>query len=51
MPMTTTSVLEFHQLLKDNMTSSVIDVRTPVEFAEVHVPAAKNVPLSTLDPA
>ncbi|NND96325.1 MAG: rhodanese-like domain-containing protein [Pirellulaceae bacterium] len=29
----------------------VIDVRTPVEFAEVHVEMARNVPLDTLDPA
>jgi rhodanese-related sulfurtransferase len=26
----------------------VIDVRTPVEFAEVHVPSAKNIPLDEL---
>ncbi len=29
----------------------LIDVRTPVEFREVHVDGARNVPLSTLDPA
>ena len=28
----------------------VIDVRTPVEFAEVHVPQARNVPLDELQP-
>jgi rhodanese-related sulfurtransferase len=28
----------------------VIDVRTPVEFAEVHVPSARNVPLDELKP-
>jgi len=28
----------------------VIDVRTPAEFREVHVPMARNVPLDTLDP-
>lgn len=28
----------------------LIDVRTPVEFREVHVEGAKNVPLDTLDP-
>ena len=29
----------------------LIDVRTPVEFREVHAEAARNVPLSGLDPA
>ena len=28
----------------------VIDVRTPVEFREVHAPLARNVPLDSLDP-
>ena len=29
----------------------LIDVRTPVEYREVHVAAARNVPLVRLDPA
>jgi rhodanese-related sulfurtransferase len=29
----------------------IIDVRTPVEFREVHVEGARNVPLDRLDPA
>lgn len=29
----------------------LIDVRTPVEFREVHVDGARNIPLDTLDPA
>ena len=29
---------------------AVLDVRTPVEFDEVHVEAARNIPLDTLDP-
>ena len=29
----------------------LIDVRTPVEYREVHVAAARNVPLDRLDPA
>jgi rhodanese-related sulfurtransferase len=29
----------------------LIDVRTPVEFREVHIPFARNVPLDRLDPA
>lgn len=28
----------------------VLDVRTPVEFAEAHAPCARNVPLDQLDP-
>lgn len=28
----------------------LIDVRTPLEFSEVHVPEAKNVPLDRIDP-
>jgi len=30
---------------------SLIDVRTPVEFREVHIPFARNVPLDRLNPA
>ena len=29
----------------------LIDVRTPVEFREVHADLARNVPLDSLDPA
>ena len=29
----------------------LIDVRTPVEFREIHVEIARNVPLDQLDPA
>jgi len=29
----------------------LIDVRTPAEFCEAHIPAARNVPLDQLDPA
>ncbi len=49
MPTITASAL--HQLLQDSSTTqNVIDVRTPVEFAEVHVGAAKNIPLDALQP-
>lgn len=41
---------ELHQLLKDDPALSVIDVRTPVEFAEVHVPQAEPHPLDSLNP-
>ncbi len=29
----------------------LIDVRTPIEFQELHAPAARNIPLDRLDPA
>jgi rhodanese-related sulfurtransferase len=32
-------------------TIDLIDVRTPIEFREVHVANARNVPLDALDPA
>lgn len=49
--MATITVTDLHQILQDNPAQNVIDVRTPVEFVEVHVAAAKNVPLDSLDPA
>lgn len=49
--MTTITASALHQLLKDRPGQNVIDVRTPVEFAEVHVSAAKNIPLNELNPA
>lgn len=49
--MPTITANELHKILQDNNSQNVIDVRTPVEFAEVHVEAAKNVPLDSLDPA
>jgi rhodanese-related sulfurtransferase len=38
------------QLLAENPGLDVIDVRTPLEFNEVHVAAAKNLPLDSLSP-
>jgi len=35
---------------KENSRLDLIDVRTPVEFREVHVEFARNVPLDQLDP-
>jgi rhodanese-related sulfurtransferase len=49
--MATITVTELDQILQDNPSQNVIDVRTPVEFAEVHVATAKNVPLDALVPA
>jgi rhodanese-related sulfurtransferase len=39
------------ELCKGNGELDLIDVRTPVEFREVHVEFARNVPLDRLDPA
>jgi rhodanese-related sulfurtransferase len=39
------------ELCKGNGNPDLIDVRTPVEFREVHVEFARNVPLDRLDPA
>jgi rhodanese-related sulfurtransferase len=44
------SPVELQKILAAQPSSPVIDVRTPVEFAEVHVPQAKNVPLDELKP-
>ena len=39
------------ELSKEGKKIDLIDVRTPVEFREVHVESARNVPLDQLDPA
>ncbi len=41
----------FAKLCADGHTPDVIDVRTPVEYREVHVEIARNVPLDRLDVA
>jgi rhodanese-related sulfurtransferase len=47
--MKTISPIELQKILATNLSSSVIDVRTPMEFAEVHVPQARSVPLDELN--
>ena len=42
--------VELQRILDTQPGASVIDVRTPVEFAEVHVPQAASVPLDELNP-
>ena len=42
---------QLHQLLATGTNLSVLDVRTPVEFAEVHVAEAQNIPLDELNPS
>lgn len=49
----TVATIEPRQLAQQQQVAPVdlIDVRTPVEFREVHVEFARNVPLDRLDPA
>jgi rhodanese-related sulfurtransferase len=42
---------ELAELSKEGKKIDLIDVRTPVEYREVHVEFARNVPLDELDPA
>lgn len=42
---------QLHDLTRAGTPVELIDVRTPVEFREVHVPFARNVPLDQLDAA
>ena len=46
----TITAAQFAELCKSGKTVELIDVRTPVEFREVHVPFARNVPLDQVDP-
>ncbi len=50
MAITTISPQELAVRRERSETSELIDVRTPVEFCEVHVSFARNVPLDRLDP-
>jgi rhodanese-related sulfurtransferase len=45
----TISPEELHRRLQAEPKLTLIDVRTPAEFATVHVPAARNIPLAELD--
>ena len=51
MSFNTLSSSEFADLCRSGTAITIIDVRTPVEFQEVHLAAARNVPLDQLDPA
>jgi len=42
--------VELQSILTTHPGAAVIDVRTPVEFSEVHVPQARSVPLDELNP-
>ncbi|MEI8383456.1 MAG: rhodanese-like domain-containing protein [Planctomycetota bacterium] len=45
----TMSPKELHDLVQSGTTVELIDVRTPVEYREVHVSFARNVPLDQLE--
>ncbi|MCE0484965.1 MAG: rhodanese-like domain-containing protein [Methylacidiphilales bacterium] len=48
--MKTIKPAELQHLLTSRLGLTVLDVRTPVEFAEVHVPQTHNVPLDQFNP-
>ncbi|MCE0497424.1 MAG: rhodanese-like domain-containing protein, partial [Methylacidiphilales bacterium] len=48
--MKTIKPVHLQQLLDSHTRLALLDVRTPVEYAEVHVPQASNVPLDQFDP-
>lgn len=48
--MKTISPIELQQLLTANPKLPLLDVRTPVEFAEVHVAQTRNIPLDEINP-
>ena len=50
MSITTMSPQQLHDLRQSGTAIELIDVRTPVEYREVHVDMARNVPLDQLDP-
>ena len=51
MSVSSISSAEFVDLCQAGKQVELLDVRTPVEFREVHVDFAKNVPLDQLDAA
>ena len=51
MPITNISPADLQRTKTAGQFVDLIDVRTPMEFCEVHADGARNVPLDTLDPA
>jgi rhodanese-related sulfurtransferase len=49
--MNTISPRQLHELHEHGQAATLLDVRTPAEFRQVHVPYAINAPLESLDPA
>jgi rhodanese-related sulfurtransferase len=48
--MKTIAPTQLHRLLTTQPDLALLDVRTPVEYAELHVPRTNNVPLDSLTP-
>jgi rhodanese-related sulfurtransferase len=48
--MKTISPIELQKLLVAQPDLALLDVRSPVEFAEVHVPQARSIPLDDINP-
>ena len=51
MTVNTISPSKLSEICRSGQPIELIDVRTPAEYREVHVTAARNVPLDELDPA
>lgn len=51
MSLSTITAIELHSKIAAGQPVEVIDVRTPVEFREVHLSFAKNIPLDRLTPS
>lgn len=51
MTISTISPKQLYELTQSGQSIELIDVRTPVEYREVHVPFARNLPLDQLDAA
>jgi rhodanese-related sulfurtransferase len=49
MSVTTIAPQQLHDIVQSGKSVELLDVRTPVEYREVHVPLARNVPLDQLD--
>ncbi|HWL08215.1 MAG TPA: rhodanese-like domain-containing protein [Planctomicrobium sp.] len=49
--MTSISAAQLLERIRSNSPVEILDVRTPAEFQEVHLEAARNEPLERLDPA
>jgi rhodanese-related sulfurtransferase len=50
MALNTITATQLSEICRSGRAIELIDVRTPAEFREVHVTAARNVPLDQLDP-
>jgi len=48
--MKTITPTDLHRRIENGEPVEVIDVRTPVEFNEIHATVARNVPLASLNP-